>query len=186
MGAAARQNVRKLHMRLNFMSLMVRGDASLTDLICLSCKHKNRMETNTVNCLMASLELLRHHCPDCKMPYCDQATEKQEDRAPMDSEFLRFGKTIAAVLTHRGDVDDLDLDSNISFILLNKLQDQGLTSLSKPERYIRAVQEMRREVNNGGFDQFFHNNSGELAFDLVPASFGERGIATSRRSFVDE
>jgi hypothetical protein len=28
---------------------------------------------------------------------------------------------------------------------------------------------MTREVNNGGFDQFFLNSSGRQAFDLVPA-----------------
>jgi hypothetical protein len=86
----------------------------------------------------------------------------------LDNEFIRFGKTVAEVMKHRGKADDLALDANIGFILLDKEERRGLASFTPPERHVYAVQGMSREVNNGGFEQFFFNSSGELAFDLVP------------------
>jgi hypothetical protein len=41
--------------------------------------------------------------------------------------------------------------------------------LSEPERVILAVEAMEREVNNGGYDQFFFNSSREHALFLVRA-----------------
>jgi hypothetical protein len=61
---------------------------------------------------------------------------------------------------------------------LHKEQKNGLASFSQAERNVYVVQGMNREVNNGGFEQFFSNSSGELAFDLVPAlkAIGSQGI----------
>ncbi len=87
----------------------------------------------------------------------------------LDNEFVKFGKTVAEVMAHRGDADDAELDANIGFILLDKEERRGLASFSPPERHVYAVEGMSREVNNGGFGQFFLNSSGELAYDLVPA-----------------
>ena len=87
----------------------------------------------------------------------------------LDNEFVRYGKTVAEVMRHRGEADDQALDANIGFILLDKEERKGLASFSPAERHVYAVQGMSREVNNGGFEQFFFNSSGELAFDLVPA-----------------
>jgi hypothetical protein len=156
-------------MRLNFMNTMVRGDTSLTDIICLSCKHKNRMETEVAQRLMESLEILRQVCPGCNEPYSGQATEPPPKETAFDNEFVKYGKSIGEVLSHRGKAEDLDLDVNIGFILLEKYQCEGLSSFSTAERHIYAVQALSREVNNGGFEQFFYNSSGALAFDLVPA-----------------
>lgn len=87
----------------------------------------------------------------------------------LDNEFVRFGKTVAEVMAHRGKAEDMALDANIGFILLDKEERKGLASFTPAERHVYAVQGMSREVNNGGFEQFFFNSSGELAFDLVPA-----------------
>jgi hypothetical protein len=87
----------------------------------------------------------------------------------LDNEFVKFGKTVAEVMAHRGKADDIALDANIGFILLDKEERKGLSAFTTPERHVYAVQGMTREVNNGGFEQFFFNSSGELAFDLVPA-----------------
>lgn len=86
----------------------------------------------------------------------------------LDNEFIRFGKTVAEVMAHRGKADDIALDANIGFILLDKEERKGLAAFTPPERHVYAVQGMSREVNNGGFEQFFFNSSGELAYDLVP------------------
>ncbi|MCP3874351.1 MAG: DMP19 family protein [Desulfobacteraceae bacterium] len=85
------------------------------------------------------------------------------------NESMKYGQTVSEVLSHRGKAEDWELDANIGFILLNKEEKQGLSSFTIPERYIYAIEGMVREVNNGGFNQFFFNSSGELAYDLIPA-----------------
>jgi hypothetical protein len=42
-------------------------------------------------------------------------------------------------------------------------------ALSLPERVFRAVWELEAEVNNGGFHQYFSNNTGSLAPDAADA-----------------
>ena len=45
----------------------------------------------------------------------------------------------------------------------------GAHSLSVPERDVLAIEAMEREVNNGGFKQFFTNSSSEFASTLLEA-----------------
>ena len=72
-------------------------------------------------------------------------------------------------MKHRGKATDQELDANIGFILLDKEERKGLASFTRGERFVYAIEGMVREVNNGGWNQFFFNSSGALAFDLVPA-----------------
>ena len=87
----------------------------------------------------------------------------------LDNEFVKFGRTVAEVMKHRGKATDQELDANIGFILLDKEERKGLASFTRGERLVYAIEGMVREVNNGGWNQFFFNSSGALAFDLVPA-----------------
>jgi len=87
----------------------------------------------------------------------------------LDNEFVKFGRTVAEVMKHRGKATDQELDANIGFILLDKEERKGLASFTRGERFVYAIEGMVREVNNGGWNQFFFNSSGALAFDLVPA-----------------
>jgi hypothetical protein len=87
----------------------------------------------------------------------------------LDNEFVKFGRTVAEVMMHRGKATPQELDANIGFILLDKEERKGLASFSRAERYVYAIEGMVREVNNGGWSQFFSNSSGALAPDLVPA-----------------
>ena len=41
--------------------------------------------------------------------------------------------------------------------------------LSPAERVFRAIWDLESDVNNGGFDQYFFNNSGDTAFAVVEA-----------------
>ncbi len=84
-------------------------------------------------------------------------------------DFLKFGKTVKDVVGQRGNADDWELVSNIGFILFEKDQKQGFNSFSTPERYFFIIEGMMREVNNGGFNQFFFNSTGQRADVLVPA-----------------
>ena len=87
----------------------------------------------------------------------------------LDNEFVKFGRTVAEVMKRYGSAPDMELSANIGFILLDKEERKGLDAFTRGERFVAAVQGMSREVNNGGWDQFFRNSSGALAFDLVPA-----------------
>ena len=87
----------------------------------------------------------------------------------LDNEFVKFGRTVAEVMKHRGKATDQELDANIGFILLDKEERKGLASFTRGERFVYAIEGMVREVNNGGWNQFFFNSPGALAFDLAPA-----------------
>jgi hypothetical protein len=87
----------------------------------------------------------------------------------LDNQFVKFGRTVAEVMKHRGQATPQELDANIGFILLDTEERNGLAAFSRAERYVYAIEAMVREVNNGGWDQFFRNSSGALAPDLVPA-----------------
>jgi hypothetical protein len=87
----------------------------------------------------------------------------------LDNEFVKFGRTVAEVMKHRGKATDQELDANIGFVLLDKEERKGLASFTRAERFVYAIEAMVREVNNGGWNQFFDNSSGALAFDLAPA-----------------
>lgn len=49
----------------------------------------------------------------------------------------------------------------------NKAEEIGLDRLTEAERTILAVSTVDREVNNGGFEQFFGNSSCEFAPEIV-------------------
>ena len=87
----------------------------------------------------------------------------------MLKELVPFGTTIREVLEHRGEAEDWELLGNIAAILMDKEEHRGLDSLTDSERYLAAIDAMTRQVNNGGWEQFFTNSSGAFAYDLVPA-----------------
>jgi hypothetical protein len=150
------------------------------DIVCMNCSHWVRMDEaqrqrfEAQTCQSAV-------CPGCAQPYCLPAEPSRLPPSAL-SALMAHGSTVAQVLSHRGRVPDAELDANIGLILLDKETARGLRVFSPQERHVYAVQAMVREVNNGGFDQFFFNGSGELAFDLVPAldamgSIEKRSIA---------
>lgn len=54
------------------------------------------------------------------------------------------------------------------------IQEKSESELSEPERYILAIEAMEREVNNGGWEQFFENTDNEYN-DLLPVALGAIG-----------
>lgn len=56
----------------------------------------------------------------------------------------------------------------------------NIAALSKEERLFFVAQELEREVNNGGFSQFFYNSSGDLSMELIEA-FTEIGALSAAR-----
>ena len=51
--------------------------------------------------------------------------------------------------------------------LQRKVSKSGERTLSKEERTVLAVRALDREVNNGGYDQFFRNSSKKFAPEIV-------------------
>jgi Domain of unknown function (DUF4375) len=54
-------------------------------------------------------------------------------------------------------------------ILHQKVDREGEESLSTAEKVVVAIEALEREVNNGGYDQFFANSSSEYAPFIVEA-----------------
>ena len=50
-----------------------------------------------------------------------------------------------------------------------KAADVGIAALSQPERDVLAIEALEREVNNGGYGQFFLNSSNMYADQVVDA-----------------
>lgn len=85
--------------------------------------------------------------------------------------FLEYysGQTVEELIsmqqTHRTDSLVLAFESAIQ----QKAERDGVELLSEPERTVLAVEALEREVNNGGFYQFFMNSSKEQAPVIVDA-----------------
>ena len=66
--------------------------------------------------------------------------------------------------------DPVDLIGELAAYIAEKCQyGEDLSVLSAPERLFYTTQILEEEVNNGGFDQFFFNSSGNLANEVVHA-----------------
>ncbi|MBN1215668.1 MAG: DUF4375 domain-containing protein [Candidatus Lokiarchaeota archaeon] len=46
---------------------------------------------------------------------------------------------------------------------------QNPNELSLPEKNIIFIEKLEREVNNGGFNQFFFNSAGDYSHDILTA-----------------
>ena len=62
----------------------------------------------------------------------------------------------------------------------NKLETLGFDNLSDTEKTFICVWSLEGEVNNGGFDQWFFNSSGDCAFDTPPSLIRIGAEATAR------
>lgn len=71
----------------------------------------------------------------------------------------------ALVPTHRAD----SLVVAFETALGQKAASLGMAALSEPERDVLAIEALEREVNNGGYSQFFINSSNEFASAVVDA-----------------
>ena len=128
-------------------------------------------------------------CPNCgkRLPmsnlvwlYSDGSPIEDEDLINDSDDFKEFGTSIQAILSHRGEEDDLILSNSIGFQLMEKVEISGIESLSKEEKYFYAVYELDNEVKNGGYLQYFDNSSGDMAHIIIEAlqSIASRNIST--------
>lgn len=70
--------------------------------------------------------------------------------------------------------DSTDMIFELSYGIADKIQKKGFESLSHPEQVLYYVYWLEAEINNGGFEQYFGNSSGDYALD-TPAALAEIG-----------
>lgn len=99
----------------------------------------------------------------------DERAEAEARASLHDKEFLEkyngqsFDELIALENEYRIDSLCLAFEQAIQ----QKAERVGIENLTDEELAVLAVEAFEREVNNGGFDQFFFNSSGQFAPTLV-------------------
>lgn len=67
----------------------------------------------------------------------------------------------------RVEQDDMKREVGVIDSIRERIQAEGFDALTESERYYWAIWWLEGEANNGGFDQFFRNSSGELTEDAL-------------------
>lgn len=100
----------------------------------------------------------------------------------MDKEFLDnySGQTTAELLALK---DRYRVDSLV-LAFEQAIQDKPEADISMPERYVLAIEAMEREVNNGGWEQFFDNTQNEFS-DVLTNALKEIGCPETARLSSD-
>ncbi len=75
----------------------------------------------------------------------------------------------------------------LSYGIYDKIHKKGFDSLSHPEKVLHHIYWLESEVNNGGFDQFFINSSGDYALDTPTAldDIGAHNTANLMKRAID-
>jgi hypothetical protein len=76
---------------------------------------------------------------------------------------------MAAVDDALARTDDTAFAIAMSELVFARHEAVGFGALSEPEQTVYCLDALEREVNNGGFDQFFFNSSGDTALETVAA-----------------
>ena len=65
--------------------------------------------------------------------------------------------------------DDTAFAIDMSDLVFARWEQAGFAGLSQAEQTVYCLDALEREVNNGGFDQFFFNSSGDTAMETIAA-----------------
>jgi hypothetical protein len=65
--------------------------------------------------------------------------------------------------------DETDAFLQITDVIFNKKDDIGYADLSAAEQSVYCIDSLSREMENGGFGQLFHHDSGALIHDMLEA-----------------
>jgi len=79
------------------------------------------------------------------------------------------GQSTEELIALEGDYRIDSLVQAVEDAIRRKAERNGIHGLTEEERVVLAVEAMEREVNNGGYDQFFVNSSREFAPMIVTA-----------------
>jgi Domain of unknown function (DUF4375) len=81
----------------------------------------------------------------------------------LENEYGPMGDTIDELLANEGAVENYKIILALEYNIDKKAKLKGNASLSDLEKQIVAISGLQREVNNGGFDQYFYNSAGNNA-----------------------
>lgn len=79
------------------------------------------------------------------------------------------GQSLEEILRLEGEYRVDSLVTGCEEAINNKEARDGVQSLTPEERVVQAIEALEREVNNGGYEQFFINSSNEHAQGIVDA-----------------
>jgi hypothetical protein len=81
----------------------------------------------------------------------------------------------------------MEREVNIIDSISERIEGEGFDALTDPERYYWAIWWLEGEVNNGTFEQYFHNSSGELAHEALQGlkAVGARQMAAIFQTAID-
>lgn len=65
--------------------------------------------------------------------------------------------------------DDTAFAIDMSNLVFARHEQAGFAGLSEAEQTVYCLDALEREINNGGFDQFFFNSSGDTALETIAA-----------------
>ena len=76
-----------------------------------------------------------------------------------------FGRIIEKILKNKTGQDAIiEIDNILSKIFYNNPE-----KLSEPEMNVVLIEELEREINNGGFNQYFFNSAGNYTVETINA-----------------
>ncbi len=117
------------------------------------------------------------------IPRWKQAQRNSKAEAWFEKEYGSFGKTTGEILSHDGSNEVSKVLGALQYRIGQKADAHGERSLTDTERKLLAANEVGAEVNNGGFDQYFFNSSGDSAESAL-AGLKEMG-ASGAASLLD-
>jgi uncharacterized protein DUF4375 len=102
----------------------------------------------------------------------NEETPEQRYAAMLEREYGPLGTTTDQILGHESDQDPV----TIFGALVYRINAKPVERRSLVERKLAAVHALQSEVNNGGFDQYFFNDSGDESAQAL-AGLKEMGSA---------
>jgi hypothetical protein len=85
----------------------------------------------------------------------------------------RIPTSVQEALNHDSDNDFAIAMSNLVYTREATI---GFDALTEPERVVFCLDKLEQEINNGGFEQYFHNSSGDIAA-VTPSALRAMGAS---------
>lgn len=108
----------------------------------------------------------RKQCPFWLLVLATLGCGSADTKAASDSRVPQVTQSVADILQIE---DDTKFAIAMSDLLFAREANVGYEHLSAAERVVFCLDGLEREVNNGGFSQFFENSAGDHALDTIEA-----------------
>ncbi len=112
------------------------------------------------------------------IPHWKQARLSRKVDDFLEKEYGSLGKTTDEILSHENGTNSDKIFGALLYRVGQKAESRGEQSLTDTERKFLAAYWVEAEVNNGGFDQYFFNSSGDNA-EVALAGLKEMGATNA-------